>query len=596
MMRLSTLYDNAMLYKDVTQWMRNKTFSTLFFGLLAVSLLVSALIISLPIEQQGVAGPTTFAILVSVLLGYTMIIAFTGYGLTTREFMNRTFELYELSGMSLEKMTLGKLLSMFTQFFFGFFCIVPFLFFAFILGGLDFYVVFAAAIATALITPPIYLLALLVSLASRVKAVATLAKIAGLLIIIIVVPWIALYFIITIAQGGRSELDDFVEFLKLLLSFDADAILGTVVFFAFYFQICLMMFYFCCNAISPGVDSRELHIKLLTLILGLSWFTFFCYMTSQFGFDEGVGYFAMVPLYFVMCLVGLVFYYNRLHEPIMARNRHVRAKWTLTRIVHFWLAASAWGGFRTILLLMCLSVVGAFGLMFAATISPRGISPGDAEDIFHATSLVIQVPFFLAFPAGFLLNFGAMRKRFVNLRMGVLMWWVVVGVGLFTNLMVFSHNSRFEHTVLVKALEFLSLCLSPISSVMIPTASKLSFEALTPWLRIFMGGIGIFLMYSSLRRRETLEGYEAQGAFSPNGESASARIAMLVDRATDVSGEEVGVPVNEPTMSTSGHHHRLRSHRRAKSGQGRLGSSTNGPRGLVRRSLGGGGRLGRART
>lgn len=39
---------------------------------------------------------------------YALIIAFLGNGLTSREFMNRTFELYELSGMSLERMVGGN--------------------------------------------------------------------------------------------------------------------------------------------------------------------------------------------------------------------------------------------------------------------------------------------------------------------------------------------------------------------------------------------------------------------------------------------------------------------------------------------------------
>src|SRR6188768_909317 len=126
------LQDNAMLYKDITQWLRNRTFVALFFGLLLLAEGISVFIMSLGEEIQQ-PGPAVFYSLYCILIVYGLIIAFMGHGLTAREFANRTFELYELSGMSLERMIGGKLLSMVYEFLFGFFCIVPFMFFAYFL-------------------------------------------------------------------------------------------------------------------------------------------------------------------------------------------------------------------------------------------------------------------------------------------------------------------------------------------------------------------------------------------------------------------------------------------------------------------------------
>ncbi len=108
---LEFFQDNAMFYKDITQWLRNRTFGSLFFGLLLLAEMLSLFIIagSDEISEPGVA---MFYILYMVLFIYALVIAFMGNGLTAREFVNRTFELYELSGMSLERMVGGKLLSM----------------------------------------------------------------------------------------------------------------------------------------------------------------------------------------------------------------------------------------------------------------------------------------------------------------------------------------------------------------------------------------------------------------------------------------------------------------------------------------------------
>ena len=120
--RLRSFYlvfrDNAMVYKDVTQWLRNRSFLVLFFGLLALAEGVSGLIMSLG-EEVPQPGNVTFVVLYVILGFYAFIIAVTGYTLAAKEFQNRTFELYELSGMSLERMVGGKLLSMICQFFFG---------------------------------------------------------------------------------------------------------------------------------------------------------------------------------------------------------------------------------------------------------------------------------------------------------------------------------------------------------------------------------------------------------------------------------------------------------------------------------------------
>ena len=63
MSRLSTFYDNAMLYKDVTQWMRNRTFATLFIGLLVVAELIAVTVSVIPFNQKADAGVAAYTFL-----------------------------------------------------------------------------------------------------------------------------------------------------------------------------------------------------------------------------------------------------------------------------------------------------------------------------------------------------------------------------------------------------------------------------------------------------------------------------------------------------------------------------------------------------
>jgi hypothetical protein len=58
----ATLGDNAMLYKDLTQWLRNKTFVGLFFGLLLLAEGISVFVSSIT-KTPGNAGPVVFSLL-----------------------------------------------------------------------------------------------------------------------------------------------------------------------------------------------------------------------------------------------------------------------------------------------------------------------------------------------------------------------------------------------------------------------------------------------------------------------------------------------------------------------------------------------------
>ena len=505
MNRLSTLTDNAMLYKDMTQWLRNRTFGVLFFGLLVAAEVIVASIMAAPFNREGRAGTTAFSFLAVALGLYALAVAWNGYALTTREFANRTFELFELSGLSLEKMILGKLFSMLAQFFFGFFCLLPFLFMAYNLGGVDFFDIIAVAIIILLATLPAYLMALLLSLFPGAKWIRAVIIVGGFFFVPFVARWVLMLLAMAFAASSRGGGPSFTspsEFLMLLMTLDIGAITGTFYFLLIYAQVCLMMFYSCCNAIAPSVDSRQVHLKLLTLTLVVT-------ILPKFGVLPG-----LFLLLSVECIIGLMYFYGRATEPLMARNRRRDAKRAVTRGVQWLFAANSWGALRTVLCL-CSLVAAQWLVVTWLTILLDGYHPGlfvgghysPSFDIprfsehLSIASAPLQMPFFLAVPAVFLLQIPRNRHRPVRLRVSVLAWWLVLGIPLAVATAI-NGDVIYNTGIAPLVLNIAGTFLSPISSM----ASAIKMQSfpgdVLPWVRLVLGFFGLALMWLTLRRRE----------------------------------------------------------------------------------------------
>lgn len=65
------------------------------------------------------------------------------------------------------------------QFAFGFFCLVPFMFFSYFLGGLDFFEMLMGTLLAWLLAVPLYLAALSGALIGRYKQITLLTRLAS---------------------------------------------------------------------------------------------------------------------------------------------------------------------------------------------------------------------------------------------------------------------------------------------------------------------------------------------------------------------------------------------------------------------------------
>jgi hypothetical protein len=504
----AALGDNAMLYKDLTQWLRNKTFVGLFFGLLLMAEGVSVYVTSMP-SEPGRTGPVVFNILVVLLYLYGLVIGFIGYTLTSREFQNRTFELYELSGMSLEKMIRGKWGSMIAQFLFGFFCIVPFLFFSYLLGGLDFYTVLGVVVLAAILVPPFYLIVLAVALhGQKIKALSTLFRVgAGLAFIW--VGWVVLVSIIDGLHRRSTPMADVGRLIKEILTTTGshDALIWCSVFLTFHLLFCLILFYLSCNAISPVTDSREGAVKGLSALFCLGLMAlgpvgFWVTKSAQF-------FVFLVPVFGIECLLGLLYFWGPVEVPLMARRRQEESRWRVVRLVRYWFQAGAGGTFRTLLLLWGVAKV------LQIWINSWWMSAHPyQENSNQFASLLLAVPFWITLPGLLLLGFRRFRQSPVLMRMTLLMWWGVGGAVFFVILVVLQDVYRYRPDS--PFFYYLSGVLTPVSafSVLLMSSSG-RFAGLADTLCElwrWMGLLGLLALARILYGRIRLDREDRQAA------------------------------------------------------------------------------------
>lgn len=487
-----------MLYKDITQWLRNRTFVALFFGLLLIAEGISVFVMSLG-DELPQPGPAVFYSLYTILIIYALIIAFMGHSLTAREFANRTFELYELSGMSLERMIGGKLLSMVYEFLFGFFCIVPFMFFAYFLGGLDFFDLISGAVITLISFLPIYLLTLLFALSTRLKQVMLLGRIATVfaLIFIVMTGFVSLF---SPSSPISSLFRATSNLIKGLIGGDWRALLQVIVFLFFYAQTCLLLFYLCCNTISRDADSRELPVKLLLFTQVSSWLLYRTFMVWRWGYSVTEPGFTCIPVFLVLCVMGVTLFYNRHAVPVIIRRKYEKASaWKKT--MYYIFQPGTAGTVRTLMLVFLVLIGCAAGIYNGATAAGVVSGHDPRDEWLQAVSIPLQVPFFLIFPFGFMINLRGVRQNYVLQRTLVLMWWGVAGA-IAASLVAWWN---WHSSPVAGFFEFAALLISPFSSAFADVRSQNGVYDAAPYVRLITGVIGMVLMQRYLARIRSLQ-------------------------------------------------------------------------------------------
>ena len=455
---------------------------------------MSTLVLAVSGENSNDTGQVIFVILYAFLVLYSFIIALMTFRLTSREFADGTFELYEISGMSLEKMTLGKVISMFSQFLFGFFCIAPFLFFSYLMGGVDFLVLLGSFFLLVGIVIPAYLFTLLMSMSSKgLKIGGVFRFIAVMVFLFIGLNMLSHFFSMGMRMRGGSS------FIRSLLRMDKKS-LGIFAFFLFmYAQLCLLLFYACCQAITRPSDTRESHIKFFLTSMSISWLIGFCVMAFFVrSMAKGASFlFGIIPLYIVMLFSGLLFYYHRMDIPPTVRKK-MRESGYLKTLFYRLFRPGAPGTLQLFIIYYICVIVAA--IYFSAFFTGGAL---DNKDFLYAFSVAFQAPFFLVFPGGLVLLFRPFRNKMKQLKIFIAVWWIFSGVGLGILSSIFSSLLRRRiNSVIPIITEFISFFASPFSTLWAGQIPYSGFEESGAIFRIISGIGGFILLFVINARRK----------------------------------------------------------------------------------------------
>lgn len=513
--------DNAMFYKDITQWLRNRTFASLFFGLLLVAEILTIFVIGTA-DDNSQPGVTLFYGLYLVLIVYAMLIAYQGNSLTSREFSNRTFELFELSGMSLERMVGGKLFSMLYQFFFGFFCLVPFMFFAYILGGLDFIEMLVGVLVAALLAVPLYLFSLASALTARLKQVTLLVKMASGFFVVMVV-----FSMLTSLFSNKSVMQYFVqaftELIKRMIDGSFEDLIYFVCILAVYAELCFLLFYLGCDNISRENDSRETPVKVFGSLLIISWLSIFV-AGSAAGVSASTmqAASAALPAFVAIMALGLRSFYSSPRLPIIVAKRHEKSRGPVRWLFPIFKPGIE-GACRTILLLTIISVV-LHSYVFGASVY---------------TALLFQAPWFLVFPHILYASTNDIRANYPAQRTLAVAAWVVLGA-IILIVMAWTRVNLFTSDA-SPFLTLTSALLSPLSSIATAGSSNTVVQETGAYARFVSGAAGLVLMWlytGAVVRRdkkdlvEETSGSKPLAVEAPSEPLASEAIADQSNQAT----------------------------------------------------------------
>lgn len=253
--RCIALRDNAMLYKTLKQWLRTGVFPAALFGLLALGEAVAAFY-ALQDAESRQAGREVFTALQYILGGYILLVTWTSANRTAREMRAGAFQLYALTGLTREQMVWGILQAIFAQILFGMFCLSPYMFFAYLMGGVDFVQLIGALFSAALYAFPINLIVLAGALKPprQRSEDEVVGSGCGLVLVLMVAP-VMLIGVCETIDGEAFSYGLAASLIKSALAGDWLPVMGGLFLLMIYGCMCSMIFILCLDRLVTAVPA-----------------------------------------------------------------------------------------------------------------------------------------------------------------------------------------------------------------------------------------------------------------------------------------------------------------------------------------------------
>lgn len=244
---------NAVIYKDLTQWLRTGVFACLFLGLIGTGEAVSFVIVA-GAEKPGDAGAAIFNFLSFGLLAHLVVVAMYGGTQTRGEIRSRTFQLYAITGLTQDQVVWGKLSSMYVQLLFGIFCLAPYMFFAQLLGGVDFFRILDTLLGLLLLALPLFIFALMRGFKKPAVDVGGIIARMGCMLVLLFIGAPLLFgvmgalFSSPLASGSLSV-------TKGVLTLNGEMCVAVLVAVPIYFIVNVYLYAFCTSNLVDSVPA-----------------------------------------------------------------------------------------------------------------------------------------------------------------------------------------------------------------------------------------------------------------------------------------------------------------------------------------------------
>jgi len=469
---------NAILFKDLTQGIRNKTFVGTFFGLLGLSALISFLVIS-GSQASGTSGIQIFLILCGLLYFYVIFLGARCRSLIAKEVNSGTLELFMLSGMSPEKTALGRILTVMYQLFFGFCCVIPFMFSAYFLGGIDFLVIILTALFMFLMALPYFLLVIVLGSMVRYKKIRTLAVLAYAFLTFIMIAYGGT-MIFGLSQAGSLTILSMGGAFKGMFFSGGRGFLWLGMGWIGYLEIALLLFFCCCHMLCYETDSRESRIKGMLFIIFVTALILplvFSGSLIPVGFPLEMTTFWIFNIFLV---IQLFFFVNRIHPPRVVEYKASRYG-LLRRVIHWFLRPGLVGTARLLILMIGLSI--AFFIIYDSTGNYLTYGSRKLEPPARFIGLVVQSFYFVCL-LDLMLRWISGKLTYANRRALIVAIWIG-GLVVSIFLLVSGGLYNFEDLGLLNQL------ISPALAV--GTGLMPEYDDFL-WLRIITGFAGFISM------------------------------------------------------------------------------------------------------
>ncbi len=425
--------ENPMIYKDLAQWFQRKTFAVhyiLFFGVCQLIFSIGYFI-SLADDTIGPIGQGLAGILAATLVGIAYVLSGQSFMLIRSEMQSRTMELFLMSGLSLERIILGRWITVLFQFLLCGVVLLPFMFGSIFFGGVDPFSVVSSIILTVIIILILSMYAILAAVLTQNKHVKFLLAATTFGVLFGLTIFCFMTWGMFLADESENAISGIAYLIRVSFEADWDAISILLFIAVVITEILLFMFYAACHAIRPSSDTRARHLQLSAFLILLTYLGVFLFFLFESSFDDDVLVGFSTILFFILLAVGLVSLFGPEQRPMMdiARDRRRGAlkKLIMSPTGHDISGSSRFG-------LLVITVCS----LFAFCVNMSGVNSGD----YTFAGVTMLAPWYLIFP-GFLLRFHKkLKTNYAALRVILVAWWVFSGIFFSIISSIFFRNSE----------------------------------------------------------------------------------------------------------------------------------------------------------